>query len=467
MLSDRVDTWTLGLRLGEALCVMLSAAIAYGIRFHIGWFPTPKGIPPFSWYAVGSVVAIGYQQALFQSRRWYAPRSLRRPPPWWTWLFASGALGLLFAASTFFLRAFEFSRGFLLLWICVLGAILLSLRLSVQRAFGRAAREVERVLMVGDALACRRLEPRLRQVSIQPFEVVGRASDSDQTPSTALGSLEDIPALVASHQVQRVVVATAGLTDRATRRIVRSLDEELVAIDLVLDLDRLSPEPYRVDIEDGIGRIVLQGPPLSGAALLTKRAVDLFGASLGLLLSAPIMAIVTLAIRLSSPGPILYRQERISLDGRRFQIVKFRTMRVDAERDSGPVFAESVDPRAYPLGRFLRRWSFDELPQLWNVLRGDMSLVGPRPERPHFVESFRRRLPRYAQRHWLRSGLTGWAQVNGLRGQSSIRKRLQYDLYYLRHWSLWFDLRILLMTLTHGVHDRENGPESRRHFGRS
>lgn len=177
-----------------------------------------------------------------------------------------------------------------------------------------------------------------------------------------------------------------------------------------------------------------------------KRALDLTAAlGLGLLL-LPALLLVAAAIKLTSRGPVLYRQERVGLGGRVFRIYKFRTMRLDAEAQSGPVWATHNDPRCTRLGRWLRRSSVDELPQLLNVLRGEMSLVGPRPERPYFVARFERQLPGYAERHAMRPGVTGWAQVHGLRGNTSIERRLEFDLHYVRQWSLGLDLRILLLT---------------------
>jgi exopolysaccharide biosynthesis polyprenyl glycosylphosphotransferase len=162
--------------------------------------------------------------------------------------------------------------------------------------------------------------------------------------------------------------------------------------------------------------------------------------------------VIALIIRLTSPGPALYRQERMGLDGRRFSVWKFRSMYVDAEQETGPVWASEDDPRCTPIGRFLRRTSLDELPQLWNVLVGHMSLVGPRPERPFFVEQFKHRIPQYMLRHKVKAGLTGWAQVNGWRGNTSLEKRIEYDLYYIENWSVTLDIKILWLTLVKGFH---------------
>lgn len=183
-----------------------------------------------------------------------------------------------------------------------------------------------------------------------------------------------------------------------------------------------------------------------GLSAVAKRLIDLAGSLLLLAVLGVPMLIVTLLVRLTSPGPAIYKQERVGRGGRRFMLLKFRTMRADAEARTGPVWAHEHDPRRTRFGAFLRRWSIDELPQLINVVRGEMSLVGPRPERPYFVAQFSQEMPAYMQRHGVLPGLTGWAQLNGLRGNTSISMRLDFDLYYIRHWSVAFDLFILFMT---------------------
>jgi exopolysaccharide biosynthesis polyprenyl glycosylphosphotransferase len=178
-----------------------------------------------------------------------------------------------------------------------------------------------------------------------------------------------------------------------------------------------------------------------------KRAFDLFCAGVGMVLVSPVLAVIAILVRLSSPGPVLIHQLRVGKNGRPFLAHKFRSMREDAEAETGPVWAAPDDPRRTAVGKWLRRLSLDELPQLWNIMRGEMSLVGPRAERPEFVDEFASRLPRYQDRHLVRPGLTGWAQANDLRGQTPIEDRLIYDLYYIENWSLAFDVKIILLTL--------------------
>jgi putative colanic acid biosynthesis UDP-glucose lipid carrier transferase len=193
---------------------------------------------------------------------------------------------------------------------------------------------------------------------------------------------------------------------------------------------------------------------MQGVQRLLKAVEDYVGAGIALLLLSPLLLGIAIAIRFTSSGPVLYRQQRVTWNGRHFSMLKFRSMDIDAENDSGPVWSQQSDPRTTRVGALLRRFSLDELPQLFNVLRGEMSLVGPRPERPEFVARFREEIPGYMQKHMVKAGITGWAQVNDLRGSSDLGKRIQYDLYYIENWSLWFDMRILALTVWHVLKSR-------------
>ena len=220
--------------------------------------------------------------------------------------------------------------------------------------------------------------------------------------------------------------------------------------------DLLQHITFRAGIEDldGLPVVLLTQVPLTGWMGLVKRSVDLAISAAGLVAFSPVLGAIAAAIRIEDGGPIFYRQTRMGLDGRPFEIVKFRSMRVGAEDESGPTFALPDDPRTTGVGRFLRRASLDELPQLWNVLRGEMSLVGPRPERPEFVREFKHQFPQYMLRHRVRAGITGWAQVHGWRGNTSLTKRIEYDLYYIENWTLSLDLKILWLTAKHGLGHR-------------
>ena len=233
-------------------------------------------------------------------------------------------------------------------------------------------------------------------------------------------------------------------------KILENLGEETVDIKVVPDLLQFMNLQAGVEDLDGLPVINLTESPFYGWNLITKRISDIVFSTLAIIVSGPLLVVIAIVIKLESKGSIVFRQERIGLDGKEFEMLKFRSMRMDAEDKTGPVWASSDDERRTRLGTFLRKTSFDELPQLFNVLAGDMSLVGPRPERPVFVNEFRKSIPKYMLRLKVKAGLTGWAQVNGWRGNTSLEKRIEFDLYYIKNWSLLFDLKIILMTFWKG-----------------
>lgn len=247
--------------------------------------------------------------------------------------------------------------------------------------------------------------------------------------------------------IRSVVVALPSSEHGFIDSHFAEIADQIADIQVIPDILRFTRFSPGVDIIEGVPLITLHDSPLSGRGRLVKRSMDIAVSALGLILLAPLLALLALLVKLSSPGPVLYRQERMGLDGSKFPCLKFRSMPVNAEQATGAVWAKKGENRATPLGAFLRRSSLDELPQLWNVLVGEMSLVGPRPERPVFVSSFRSEIPGYMLRHKVKAGITGWAQVNGYRGDTSLEGRIAYDLFYIRNWSLWLDLRILMMTI--------------------
>ena len=212
----------------------------------------------------------------------------------------------------------------------------------------------------------------------------------------------------------------------------------------------LPTRPYTEDVL-GLPVINIRNVPLNNMVnQLLKRCVDIFGATVAIILFSPIMLIVSILIKITSPGPLIFKQERIGLHNKSFKMYKFRSMEVQPEEKEKTAFTTKNDPRVTGIGRFIRQTSIDELPQLFNILKGDMSLVGPRPERPFFVEKFKEEIPRYMIKHQVRPGMTGWAQVNGLRGNTSIKRRIAYDLYYIENWTLGFDFKILFLTFFKG-----------------
>ena len=370
------------------------------------------------------------------------------------WLLAS--MGLV--TVTYFFAPVRYSR-LVLGFFFVLSLVLLVLE---RYAFRRALQAIRRrghnlkdVLVVGAGDLARRVLGILHDHRELGFRVVGVLSRRPEKVGSAvdgvpvLGQLKDLEAVMAANRIDQVVIALPLEEQGALRGLMAVLYESTADVKIVPDLVQYVTLSGGVEEFGGLPLLSLQHGPLDGWNGVTKRLFDVVFSVLALLVAGPVMLACALGVALSSPGAVLYGQERVGMDGRRFRALKFRTMRVDAEAD-GARMAVPGDPRTTRLGAFLRRTSFDELPQLWNILRGEMSLVGPRPERPIFIEEFKKQIPRYQLRHKVKAGLTGWAQVNGLRGQTSIEKRIEYDLYYIENWSLWLDVKILARTVAGG-----------------
>jgi Undecaprenyl-phosphate glucose phosphotransferase len=266
-----------------------------------------------------------------------------------------------------------------------------------------------------------------------------------------LGGFAELPVLIAKYRVSQVFIALPMSRYDDARRVFDTVSQQFVEVRLVADVPNLAGLSLTTANLDGLPLIGLRESPHFGLNIVVKRTMDVVLSLVGLVLLSPFLALVALLVKLTSPGPVFYRQERCGLNGQSFDMLKFRSMRADAEQQSGAVWAQKNDTRRTWFGTLIRRTSIDELPQLFNVLAGDMSLVGPRPERPVFIQRFSKTIPNYMARHCVKAGITGWAQVHGWRGNTSLRKRLQYDLYYITHWTPWLDLRILWMTLFHGI----------------
>jgi Undecaprenyl-phosphate glucose phosphotransferase len=269
-----------------------------------------------------------------------------------------------------------------------------------------------------------------------------------------LGLYEDIKKILAAHHIDQIVLALPLEEHFRLKTIMEAIDDEMVAIKIVPDFFDYISLRGGVEELDNIPIINLRDSPLYGWNRIFKRSFDILFSIIILTIFSPLLAIITILIKLTSPGPVFYRQERMGLDGKLFTMLKFRTMRENAEKVTGPVWAKEEDKRRTKLGAFLRKMSLDELPQVINVLKGEMSIVGPRPERPFFIQQFKERVPRYMLRHKMKAGITGWAQVNGWRGNTSIEKRIEYDIFYIENWSLGFDVKIMWLTLWRGFSNK-------------
>ena len=363
---------------------------------------------------------------------------------------------MILTAATFFIRGFTFSRSFLMLSSGVLAIGLVFWRgfagwvvMSVDRRRG----SLRNVLILGCDENAKRLAWFYKTHPRFSTRVVGYLDDVIAKGTLVagvpvLGKTSEYPIfLKREHEVHELVLGEPGVPQEQALKMIHDCEKELVSFRWVTDLYGLIASKMNVSYVAGVPLLSFVESPLNDwENRLLKRLMDFALSFAALLFLSPFFLLIAVLVRWDSAGPVFYRQERVGEDGRRFWLIKFRTMRQDAEKEPGPVWARQNDDRRTGIGAFLRENNLDELPQLWNVLKGDMSLVGPRPERPHFVSQFKEDIPRYMARHSIRSGITGWAQVNGLRGNTSIEERTKFDLYYIENWSLLFDAKILLKT---------------------
>jgi exopolysaccharide biosynthesis polyprenyl glycosylphosphotransferase len=315
----------------------------------------------------------------------------------------------------------------------------------------RHAIDSENLLIIGTGKIARDITMRIKKRDDLGYNLVGvvttrRHARTNVAGVPVIGAYDEIPDLIDAHAIEQVIIALPEAQRTELVNLITLCQRGQVDIKVYPDLFAYMAGDLNVDELGGTPLITVRDIALRGWKLSLKRGLDFFGGLVGLVFFSPLMLLTAALIRLESDGPVFYIQERMGLDGRPFPMIKFRSMRVDAET-SGPGWTIADDPRRTRLGRIMRRTNWDEMPQLINVLLGHMSLVGPRPERPVYVREFREQIPRYMERHREKAGMTGWAQVNGLRGDTSIAERTAYDLWYIEHWSLWLDIKIILRTL--------------------
>jgi Undecaprenyl-phosphate glucose phosphotransferase len=360
----------------------------------------------------------------------------------------------LAALGSYFVRG-ELARSVLLLFGALAAVTLCGSRLAIRlglRALRRQGRNLRHVLIVGTGPMAEQIARKMTANPDYGFEVKGLVGVEEGPPGRfvaglpVVGSVADLPEVVDRSGAELVYLALDRAEHAAELEALDRLSDSTAAVRLVPDLARAFTLNANVEDFDGTPVVLVTESPDQGWNRVLKRAFDAAFAGVGLILLSPLLLLLAIWIKLDSPGPVLFAQERVGLSGRRFRMLKFRTMKANAEA-AGAQWTTRDDPRRTRLGVALRRLSLDELPQLWNVFVGDMSLVGPRPEQPLFVDRFRASIPRYMLRHHVKAGITGWAQVNGLRGDTPLERRIEYDLYYIQHWSMAFDLKILALTV--------------------
>jgi len=439
----------------------VSWALSYYLRFYSGIIPVYKGIPPFKIYLTLLIFMIPLWSVVFKTFGLYRPRRVStRFSEVLDIGKASTFATLIFISLTFLFRQYEFSRlTFFYFWL--INIVFLSLTRIVFREFLRFLRQKgynqRYALIAGTEKLGQDLVTKLRKHPELGVQISGfLTSDSNDVGNDiqgikVLGRYSDVRELITNRGIDIIFVALPFHAHNQLKEVLEWIGDETVSIMVLPDLFEFVTLRGSVSEFEGMPLISLRDTPLYGWNIIVKRVLDIVFSSLVIIFTSPVMLGIAILVKLTSSGPILFKQERMGLDGNTFSMLKFRTMSVDAEEATGPVWAKKDDPRRTKMGKLLRRTSLDELPQFFNVLKGDMSIVGPRPERPVFIENFRNTIPKYMLRHKMKAGITGWAQVSGWRGNTSLEKRIEYDLYYIENWSLNFDLKIIWLTVWNGL----------------
>ena len=444
------------------ICFIATAiVVAYWVRFESGWMPEvlslhKGGSPPLDdYFRLIPLMAIIWLMTL-KALKLYRPVNNATLSAFWTLCKAAGISLIATLAALFFIYHHDaYSRwvmllatGFSLVWLFLGRWVLHRFRQSIH-AQGVG---INRLAIIGNYdFRVERFINILNAKTDSSYEVVGiidETADADNSPVQSLGKSEDILRLVQKYRLDTLFIVSPTVPNDRILRILHACEGMPVQINVLPEFSEFIRDTKdAITFFDDIPVLQLRETPMQGGRGIVKRLMDIVLSASALIVLSPIMLTIAITIRLTSPGAAIFRQERIGRGGKPFRIYKFRSMLTDAEKKVGHVWAKSDDPRQTPLGKFLRRWSLDELPQFFNVLKGDMSLVGPRPEMSGLIDTFSESIPHYLARQRVKSGMTGWAQVNGLRGNTSLEERISYDRYYIENWSLALDIKIILKTL--------------------
>jgi Undecaprenyl-phosphate glucose phosphotransferase len=460
----------------DALLAMWAFVLAYGIRFESGLIPVFRGYPPFEQYLqllpfIAVLTPLAFRvQGVYRLRR-----GRSRVDDFFAVLVGSILAVVFGVVSTLYVQAYWASdearaRGayevsqivwglFLVLTVLLTYASREAVRELLERRW-RAGVGLKRILIAGAGDLGRMVADRMLQHRELGYQVVGFIDDRAGGDHIGyrglplLGTLAEVADIVQRERIDHLYVALPIEEHAKLLDLMEITSRECIDVKVVPDLLQFIALRARLEDLDGLPIININDVPLQGLNAWIKRGLDVVLSTAAMVVMAVPALVIAILVKRTSPGPVFYAQERMGLDGRAFTVYKFRSMYHDAEGSTGPIWAPDDDPRATPVGRWLRKLDLDELPQFWNVLKGDMSIVGPRPERPFFVEQFKHRIPQYMLRHKVKAGITGWAQVNGWRGNTSLEKRIEYDLYYIENWSVALDLKIMWLTLVRGLFQR-------------
>ncbi len=446
----------------DALITIISYALAYFIKFYIinaGLLGI--GVLPVDYYFKMLWGIVPVYMLLYYYCNVYGPKRTHKQSREIYAIVKANTVGMaLFIIFLYvFIREIHISRTMMALFYVLNIAITTCSRLVLRKTLRNMRKKgynMKHVLLVGYSRAAEQYIDRLQWNPQWGYSIYGVLDDTVPSGTLykgvkVLGEVNLLYEMLAKHNMDEIAI-TLDLKDYdRLEEIVNACEKFGVHTKFVPDYDRVIPtRPYTEDLM-GMPVINIRYVPLASTGnMVIKRLMDIVGSLFGIIISSPILLIAALLVKISSPGPIIFKQERVGLHNKPFYMYKFRSMKLQTEESEKKAWTVKDDPRVTGIGKFLRRTSLDELPQLFNILKGDMSLVGPRPERPLFVEKFMEEIPRYMVKHQVRPGLTGWAQVNGLRGDTSIRRRIDYDIYYIENWSVSFDLKIIFLTFFTG-----------------
>ena len=445
----------------DSLAIEFSFLFSYWLRSHTPVFDSlgfvDSSDPPVYGYWLGSLFIIPVWLMLFNARKMYGARRSVTLSDEFINIVKVVSLGMLIVMSAaFFYREFSYSRVvFALLWLTSITWIAMGrflINVFERRLYRKGIHQKVAIIVGSDSLA-NDVYTHLNHHPSFGFNILGYFADSKASEELGinsaphLGSIADVASFIQRENIELAFIALRSKEHERLFQLISECEGVNAEFLMVPDILEILTSQMKVRELEGIPFVQVKSVPLTSWGRVSKRAFDISLSFTLLVALSPLWLLFMLIIRLESKGPVFFKQDRVGLDGRRFTMYKFRSMQVGAERETGPVWTKKDDLRRTRVGTLLRKLSIDEVPQLFNVLKGEMSLVGPRPERPYFVDQFRHLVPKYLDRHRVKTGMTGWAQVNGLRGNTSLEERIKYDLYYIENWSFTFDIKILLRTL--------------------
>ena len=449
----------------DAVVVIVSYAFAWWLKFSSGFVDKEIGVLSFEFYMRALILIVPLYILLYYAFNLYTPKRVQGRRLEFSNIVLANTVGLLILMAGFFLalsyseQLKNFSRS-MFIYFFMINIILEEIERLMIRAFLRSIRKngynQKHILLVGYSKAAEQYIDRIKQNPQWGYNIRGILDDNIARGTMykgvkVIGSVGNLSYILPENKLDEISI-TLGLEEYyKLEKIVAECEKSGVHTKFIPDYGNIIPtRPYTEDLL-GLPVINIRYVPLSNTFnALIKRLTDIIGSIICIIIFSPIMLTSAVLVKMTSKGPLIFKQERVGLHNKPFQMYKFRTMYVQTEEEEKKGWTQKNDPRVTSVGRFLRKTSLDEFPQLFNVLKGDMSLVGPRPERPQYVEKFREEIPRYMIKHQVRPGMTGWAQVNGYRGDTSIRKRIEHDLYYIENWTLGLDIKILFLTVFKG-----------------